>query len=572
MTRQEKRFSNFQWCVLAIVLAFTLWNFTNMFKLTAFVFNSPHEDLQHGWALPFVSAFFIWRKRKELAEAAAEPSWEGAALALLFLVPAWIGKLGRQYRLEQIAFIGLLWSFPYAFWGRRVARLLAFPIGFLLFAMPVVTFFDLFTVHLRMFSATAAAWLLNGLGVMVEQAGTAICSHLPGATFNVDVADPCSGIRSLLALIALAAAYAYLWQKTLFGKLALFACAMPVAAIGNMLRIMSICLVARFFGQDVATGYYHDYSGYVVFLIGLWVLMGLNTLLNKRVCPWLEARVLRGSWIWMKEEDGKPAAAAASARTPRRADWMLTGTLAAAVIAVFIAMHFVPPPVFVTHDFFSKSLPDKLDDFTGDVELFCHNDQCLKRFYASKLDKSSRLPDGRYACPSCGGPLELISLGEATILPKDTSVVKHVYCAPNGAIYSASMVISGYLWDSIHRPERCLRAQGFQILATEKMSVRLNDAGKTLTIRRLKIRHPDEPEFYLVYWFESNHRSCCTHLLRMWIDIWDRSIHNRVNRWVMITLNIMDNLDTEDGRQRLETFLSEFYPKVIAKGKGDDRY
>ena len=121
--------------------------------------------------------------------------------------------------------------------------------------------------------------LLNGLGIMAEQDGTGIHSLAAGG-FDFDVADPCSGLKSLLAMTALTAVYAFLTQKTILKQWILFLSAIPLAIIGNIARITTIAIVAEAFGAKIATDIYHDYSGYVVFSIAIGLMVFLGTLLN----------------------------------------------------------------------------------------------------------------------------------------------------------------------------------------------------------------------------------------------------------------------------------------------------
>ena len=234
------RLDQFRWLALAIVVLAAWFNYRPMFDVAMVMFASPIEDMSHGWLVPFFSLFVVWSRRKELRAAAENPCWRGVAWAVFFLAVAWLGGRGGQTRLEQVSFIGLIWAVPYAFWGARVERLLRFPATYLAFTIPVSSFVDFFTIHLRILSSALATGILNGLGVAVERTGTALFSRVPGAEFNVDVADPCSGIRSLFAMMALTAAYAFVMQKTPFRKWALFACSLPIAMVGNMFRIMSI--------------------------------------------------------------------------------------------------------------------------------------------------------------------------------------------------------------------------------------------------------------------------------------------------------------------------------------------
>ena len=95
------------------------------------------------------------------------------------------------------------------------------------------------------------------------------------------MADPCSGLHSLLALTALTAAYAALTQKTLVRKVVLFVCAVPLAMAGNIARIVVICLAARAFGLEVAMKIYHDYSVYVLFIVAILLMTAVGALLNR---------------------------------------------------------------------------------------------------------------------------------------------------------------------------------------------------------------------------------------------------------------------------------------------------
>jgi exosortase len=121
--------------------------------------------------------------------------------------------------------------------------------------------------------------ILNGLGLPYERAGTALFSvH---GQFALEIEAPCSGIRSLLALTAITALYGYLTQKTLLKKWLLFLSAVPLAVIGNMARILTIALISEAFGQEVGTGLYHDFAGYLIFLaVSIPLMIGLGNLLD----------------------------------------------------------------------------------------------------------------------------------------------------------------------------------------------------------------------------------------------------------------------------------------------------
>ena len=542
-----------RWLALVLVAIAAVFNYRGMAYHMMSVFAAPIEDMSHGWLVPLVSVTVLWWRRQALREVAGSPNWIGAGWVMLFLAIAWLGGRGGQSRIEQVSLIGLVWALPYAFWGRGVERLIRFPAAYLLFTVPVSSYIDFFTMHLRLFSTVMATGLLNGVGLSVERMGTALFSRMPGAEFNVDVADPCSGIRSLFAMMALTAAYAFFTQKVMWKKWALFACSLPIAVIGNMVRIMSICLVATWFGQKAATGYYHDYSGFVIFVVG--------------VCLMFQA----GEWIKKiklgirSEESGIEDKRNGNSGVKAGGQWAgvaIVCGVCVLMLAVFAAKSSIPPPVYDSVSFVAESLPECVGGFESDMPWFCHEPQCLKMAEECELKKG--MTDGLqgFACPACGKLMHTISLGELTDLPKDTVIIKRNYRAPDGLRYVVSVVIGGRQRDSIHRAELCLPAQGFAMLGAARLSLRLAD-DKTVAVRKIDAQRSGGSAMSLVYWFLSRERECCSHAERILMDVWDRSIHNRINRWVMIAVNVSSQLDSPESIDRFETFLSELVPQIV---------
>lgn len=222
-------------------------------------------DYSHGFLIPIASAAIVWYKREEIARAAKSLSRMGLAVVVLGLLMHWMGAKTQQTRLSLMALIFLIWGIPYYLHGWNVAKILMFPCSYLIFCIPL-NFLDSLTFPLRISMATITCWILNGMGIAAQRSGSAIYSMAAGG-FNFDVADPCSGLRSLLALTALTAIYAYLTQRTVLKKWILFLSAIPLAIIGNIFRITTVALVGEAFGQKVALQLYHDFAGYVIFMI-----------------------------------------------------------------------------------------------------------------------------------------------------------------------------------------------------------------------------------------------------------------------------------------------------------------
>lgn len=235
-------------------------------------------DYSHGWLIPFVSIYVIWWQRDALRAAPKAVSYTGLALVVFALMCHWMGAKAQQTRFSLFALVLLLWAIPYYFYGWRVAKRLAFPCAYLVFCIPL-NFLDSLTFPLRIFATIMSSALLNGLGIAAERSGSAIYSLAAGG-FNFDVADPCSGIKSLLAMTALTAVYAYFTQDVWWKKWLLFLSSIPLAIIGNVARITTVGVVAEAFGEKLALGLYHDYSGYVVFSVAIGLMIALGALLK----------------------------------------------------------------------------------------------------------------------------------------------------------------------------------------------------------------------------------------------------------------------------------------------------
>jgi exosortase len=562
MKRQS--FNYLRWTLFIVLIVFAWFNYYGMFQYSIYMFNKPDEDMSHGWAVPFVSAYAIWSLRKRFAQVAGAPSARGLVWVVISLVLAWIGGRGGQLRIEQLSFIGLVWAIPYAFWGKGVAHLMLFPAGYLLFTIPLTNAMDFFTIYLRLFSSGTATAILNGFGMAIERSGTALFSRIPGREFNVDVADPCSGIRSLFAMMALTVAYGHYTLKTRTQKCFLFACSIPIAVIGNMFRIFSICLIASLFGQNFAMGYYHDYSGYFIFVVAV-LLMFQAAHWTTSLDEWLRSRYRWFDKLFTQGRLPDHQQLQSPANTPynNRQAYLIVVLTTLLIGAMFAALMRVGPPIYDNTRFICDALPEQLGNFTSDKPWFCHNDQCAISFEEKELITGHHQNENGFICPSCKQKMYTFSLGEKTLLPADTLILKRIYKSSDGLIYSVSVVLSGKSRASIHRAEMCLPAQGFVMLSAETRALHTH-TGRPKEVRIIQAQRSfSNSRFSLVYWFASRDRECSSHFTRIWYDIWDRSIHNRINRWAMIAVNVSSPLDTPETSTPFEAFVDELYQKIL---------
>lgn len=237
-------------------------------------------DYSIGYLIPLVSAYIIWQRRKTIGDAKKQADNRGLGLMIGALALHWIGLRTQLAQLSVFSLILLLWAIPFYIYGAGVARATFFPACYLLFCIPL-NFIESLSFPLRIVGASASNALLNGLGFATVRSGTALFAS-SGGGFSIDVADACSGIKSLMALTSLSAAYAYITQRTLAKKWIVFLAAIPFAVIGNIVRILSIALAINFLGKEMGMRFYHDLSGYLVFIVVTLLLIKLDGLLNSQ--------------------------------------------------------------------------------------------------------------------------------------------------------------------------------------------------------------------------------------------------------------------------------------------------
>jgi exosortase len=238
---------------------------------------NPETNYEHAKLIPLIVAFLVWHARDKLRAAAIGSSRYGwlfiAIGSLLFLM----GARTLQGRLGLMSLPFLIFGIVLYVWGKHMARILLFPIAFLFFMIPL-NFLTQATMKLQFLETGAASAICNFFGLAVYTVGTTISAANDAFHFTID--EGCSGIRSLMAIAMLSAIYGHFTQDRLWKKLAIFAAAILFAIIGNAGRLVSIMVVARLFGQDLAGGPYHVISGYLSFPFAIAAMLLFGKLLN----------------------------------------------------------------------------------------------------------------------------------------------------------------------------------------------------------------------------------------------------------------------------------------------------
>ena len=238
---------------------------------------NSENNQEHAWGVLPVALALIWYHRGDIQRARKEPSNAGLAWVvagvLAFILAVWT----LQPRMAVVAAPLLLYGGVRYLWGRETARVFIFPCLFLLFMVPIGGIVQ-GTVNLQLLVSSAVKALSVLIGVRIEKIGTTL--HALDGTFNFDIAEGCSGIHSLMAMTTLSALYVHFTQRETWKQWVIFGCSIVFALIGNVGRVFSVVLVARFISEKFAGGLYHDYSGFVFFPIAVGAMVGFSKLLN----------------------------------------------------------------------------------------------------------------------------------------------------------------------------------------------------------------------------------------------------------------------------------------------------
>ena len=223
-------------------------------------------DFSHGFLVPLFSAYLVWEKRETLRGIKIVPSWNGIALIILGLVILLLGVYGSELFLSRVSLIILLVGLVLCFGGQQLLKELRFALLVLLLAIPIPALvFNQITFPLQILASKMASALLPLFGVPVLREGNVI--ELP--SMKLEVAEACSGIRSLMSLFTLAVFYGYFLEKSIWRRSVLVLASIPIAIAANAVRILGTGLCVQYWDPDKALGFFHEFSGWVIFLVSL---------------------------------------------------------------------------------------------------------------------------------------------------------------------------------------------------------------------------------------------------------------------------------------------------------------
>ncbi len=274
-----------------------------------------NENYSHGLLIPFIIGFILWSQREQLARTIQRPAmWCGLAAVLFASLALWAGTAGAELYLQRTSLVLMLAGIVLYFWGFSILRLVVVPLFLLLLAIPIpAIIFNKIAFPLQLFASRCAVWAMTVFDIPVLRQGNVIELMPLGAreTKKLEVVEACSGIRSLMTLLTLAVVLAYFtrpreaggdgnpptnsgsrgrsglarlktfgfWRPTI-----IVLSAVPIAILTNALRVSGTGVLSRYYGTRIADGFFHSFSGWVIYVVAFLLLFGVGWMLD-RVSP-----------------------------------------------------------------------------------------------------------------------------------------------------------------------------------------------------------------------------------------------------------------------------------------------
>jgi len=265
-----------------LVLAFAV----AYFDVFVWLFDDWELDgnYSHGWLVLPIAGYMVWERRDELSRLTPKPSLWGLALLIASIAALGAGTVAAETTVARLSIIltivGAIWYVV----GFQALRVLRFPLAFLLLMIPIPgIIFNRITFPLQLIASEFGAWSLSVAGIPVYREGNLInLAHM-----SLDVAEACSGIRSLISLFTLSLLYGYFAEPHRSIRMLLLVATVPVAIIANGMRVAATGIAAHYYGLQAAEGFFHSFSGWIVFAVAGVALVAIRYVALLLLRPWL---------------------------------------------------------------------------------------------------------------------------------------------------------------------------------------------------------------------------------------------------------------------------------------------
>jgi exosortase len=268
---------DWKWVKWGLILAAFIWVYFSVFTdLIVDWINLP--DFSHGFLVPLISAYILYTKKEDLASLRPEPHWIGLVILIFASILSILGRIAVEEFTVRVSIIVAISGIVIYLLGMRNFKKITFPILFLLFMIPIPSILmDQITFPMQLIASRISAETLQMMGIPVLREGNV----LQLVTTKMEVAEACSGIRSMISLLALAVIFVYFRKYGDIRKYLLIGLVFPIAILANATRVGVTGIIAHEYGESVAQGFFHGFSGWLLFIATFGCLIIFDFVLSK---------------------------------------------------------------------------------------------------------------------------------------------------------------------------------------------------------------------------------------------------------------------------------------------------
>ncbi len=240
---------------------------------------SADPDMGHGFFVPLIAGYIVWQERRELQLTPLHPNWWGLVVVILGAMQMMVATLGVELFLARTSFVITVVGVVWLLGGTPLLKRLSFPLLLLVFMIPIpAIIYNSATLKLQLLASRLAEGALDAFNIPVLREGNIL--ELPNQ--QLSVVEACSGIRSLLSLTFLSLVYGYFTEKRIWMRAVLFLSTIPIAILANGSRVTLTGILSQI-RPELAEGFFHESTGWVIFMIALGILIVFHRLMNQLV-------------------------------------------------------------------------------------------------------------------------------------------------------------------------------------------------------------------------------------------------------------------------------------------------
>lgn len=483
------------------------------------------DDYSHGMFVPFISAFIIWQRRQRLAMLRLAPSWLGPVLVFVGLLLYTAGNLSTLYVISHVSLWLLIIGLIISFLGLNALREMAFPLIYLLTAIPLPVFlYNALSSHLQLWSSALGVGVLQFIGVTAFREGNVIDL----GPVQLQVAEACSGIRYLFPLTSLALLCAYFFRDRMWKRVVLVLSAIPISVVVNGLRIGIVGVLVEWYGAQAAEGFLHLFEGWVLFMATFALLI---------VEMWALSRVQRlpdpGGFTTLFRifDENRPG----------HQEPIITAGGVAQPTVLRVPAYIGSLALILPAAIFSLSIGDR-QELAPARDAFVDFDMHIGEWRGTPLPVESQL---------------------ISALRFDDYLLAE-YAAGRSSPITLYMAYyqSQRKGQSAHSPQSCIPGGGWEITSLGTVNLSADGKPSGLTMNRVLIQKDHQKQLVL-YWFKQRERVLASEYLVKWYLFWDALTRQRSDgALIRLSASVEPGEREQDVAQRLVRFATEIQPHL----------